>query len=58
MARGVNNTLLLASYSGSTREKFEFGSVIVLSSRAIERVEFKYTNTRLEQAHKLNELLF
>ena len=53
--RGVNDTLLLASYSGSAREKLEFGSVIVEPSRAraraaraIERAEFEYTNTRLE----------
>ena len=63
-SRGVNDTLLLASYSGSAREKLEFGSVIIEPSssssraRAIERAEFEYTNTRLEQAREPNELLF
>ena len=48
--RGVNDILIFVSYLGSVREKFEFDSV------TIERVEFEYTNTRLEQTREPNEL--
>ena len=55
-SRGVNDTLILASYSGSAREKLEFGSVIIEPSSSIERAEFEYINTRLEQAREPNKL--
>ena len=54
-------------YSQAIRDRLEKNSNTARSlssrararaARAIERAEFEYTNTRLEQAREPNELLF
>ena len=47
--RGVNDTLILASYSGSAREKLEFGSVIVEPSSSSSSSSYRANRVRVYQ---------
>ena len=51
ITRGVNDTLILTSYSRSARSLSNRAR-----ARAIEQAKFEYTNTQLEQAREPNEL--
>ena len=56
VVRGVNDTLILASYSDRLEKNSNSTRSLSSRARAIERAEFEYTNIRLEQAREPNEL--
>ena len=58
MIRDINDTLIFASYSGWTREKFEFSSVIVEPSSSSSNYRASRVRVYQYSAREPNELLF